>query len=187
MRTRTRKYDKKSSKPSTRTGAKHRNHKSTAKKIELVYKNKKLLKKQGRPTPIKLTAKMYEVEEIVAAKQTSDGPKYLVKWEGYDSSHNAWIDEMPPFFKKRCLFLIGKGSVSEIDSSDSSDSSESESESESDNDDTVVSDSESEESAIESDSDSIESDSDQSTTSDDSDGENECDSRHCCRCHCGRS
>ena len=39
---------------------------------------------------ITLEDETYEVEKIVAERQTEGGTLYLVKWKGYDGSENTW-------------------------------------------------------------------------------------------------
>jgi hypothetical protein len=53
------------------------------------------------PKPIKKDGDLlYEVEAVVGVRMGLDGVEYHVKWNGYPSSDNTWIDELPPFFHK---------------------------------------------------------------------------------------
>jgi hypothetical protein len=102
------------------------------KKICLIFVPK------ARPAPkaIKRSAELlYEVEKVLDARMGKFGPEYLVKWKGYAASKNQWIDELPPFFKRRCLLLLhrAKWGDSWASSSDESDTDEEE-ESEEDSD-----------------------------------------------------
>ncbi|KAJ1464076.1 hypothetical protein T484DRAFT_1871197, partial [Baffinella frigidus] len=58
------------------------------------------------PAPIKArtTHLLYEVEKVVDVRMGKWGPEYLVKWKGYRTSDNTWIDEIPPFFRKESPF-----------------------------------------------------------------------------------
>ncbi len=50
-----------------------------------------LLKLSEPIVSIKMTSKTYYVEKILNHKYESNGSiKFLVKWEGYDSSSNTW-------------------------------------------------------------------------------------------------
>ena len=33
---------------------------------------------------------VFTVEKIVRTKKTTEGQRYLVKWEGYTKRHNSW-------------------------------------------------------------------------------------------------
>lgn len=157
MQTRTRKYERpakvKQQKPRATVSHRTRRVKTTEKlstKIKLLYTTQKKAVKTTRkpPKPIKNRELMYEVEDVVDARMGPFGPEFKVKWEGYPSSQSSWIDELPSFFKSKCLSLIKNVTKVVDDSSDSEmiyETSDSESGSESDS-----------ESASESDSDSSE-------------------------------
>ena len=80
------------------------------------------------PRPIIKKDVFYEVERVIASKIHKGGRLYLVKWAGYDSDENSWIDELPEFFKNRngtSMELLQSGVVSDSES-ESSDESEDE-------------------------------------------------------------
>ena len=56
------------------------------------------------PRPLKLPdgSLAYEVESVVGIRKTEGGKsEYLVKWVGYPSNQNSWIEEenLPAYFK----------------------------------------------------------------------------------------
>jgi hypothetical protein len=64
-------------------------------------KRKSAIPSRGAPRPIrKAGGLLYEVEEVMGVRMGTNGVEYLVKWDGYPSSDNEWIDELPPFFHK---------------------------------------------------------------------------------------
>ena len=60
------------------------------------------------PTPLVKSDLLYEVERVVDARVGKWGLEYFVKWRGYDTSDNSWIDELPPFFQKNSAFYQKK-------------------------------------------------------------------------------
>jgi len=68
----------------------------------------------------------YEIEEIIEAKRgTFPGGRlgYLVKWKGYDSSHNSWVDErdaanaldvIEAYWKKKRTRSLGSRSMERL-------------------------------------------------------------------------
>jgi len=174
-------HKRRNSKKSHRAhGVKTTNSHTSSKKIKLLYTppKKAVNAAHTAPKPIKNRELMYEVEDVVDARMGRFGPQYLVKWEGYPPSQNMWIDELPSFFKSKCLSLINNAKKKIVDDSSGS---ESDSGSSSGSESASSSDSESE-SASSSDSES-ESDTD-STASNSSDDDEGCGptKRHCCRC-----
>jgi hypothetical protein len=149
----------------------------TSKRIKLLYTTQKKAAKavSTPPKPIKNRELMYEVEDVVDARMGRFGPEYLVKWKGYAHKDSSWIEELPIFFKSKCLSLI-KNVKAVVD-----DSSESESDGiESDSATSSGSDSDSE---SDSESDSLtESESDSESDSDSSDSECGASRQQCCRC-----
>jgi hypothetical protein len=120
-----------------------------------VKKMRLLFEPKARPAPkaIKRSAELlYEVEAVLDARTGKFGPEYLVKWRGYSASKNQWIDELPSFFRRRCLLLLHRAAWGDSWASSSYDSSSEE----------------------EDDSDSSSSSCDCSSSSDDSDSEEEC-------------
>ena len=51
------------------------------------------------PRPIVRKDVLYEVERVIQTKIHNGDRLYLVKWTGYNSDENSWIEELPAFFK----------------------------------------------------------------------------------------
>jgi hypothetical protein len=66
-----------------------------------------------RPRPIVKKDVWYEVEKVVAKKLVGIEWMYLVKWAGYSSKHNSWIDTLPPFFTSSSSVYTGKNKDSD--------------------------------------------------------------------------
>jgi hypothetical protein len=115
------------------------------KKIPLLF----IPKVDPAPKAIKRSAELlYEVEAVLDARMGKYGPEYMVKWKGYAASKNQWIDELPSFFRRRCLLLLHKSawgdSWATSSEEDDSDDPDSEDDSEDDSDDDSEDDSDSE-------------------------------------------
>jgi len=107
------------------------------------------------PTPLRNVGgeRLYEIEKVVRTRVGKHGAEYLIKWAGYQSSENSWIDDLPSYFKsykQRC-----SDDSDNVDSSDDSDNFDSD---DNENDNNSMSDGEVSEEVVE----------------DDNDDENEC-------------
>ena len=86
--------------------------------------NNKEKKKTCRPRPIVKKDVWYEVEKVVAKKLVGSGWVYLVKWAGYPSQENSWIDTLPPFFAESSSVYTGENDDSDGGSYTSEEESE---------------------------------------------------------------
>lgn len=75
---------------------------------------------RAAPTPIVKKHLLYEIEKVIKSRQGEWGREYLVKWRGYGSDDNMWIDKLPSFFKKNSSFY--EASLSDEDDPVESDS-----------------------------------------------------------------
>ncbi|KAJ1465634.1 hypothetical protein T484DRAFT_1864056 [Baffinella frigidus] len=107
---------------------------------------------RGPPRPIGKGGHLYEIEEVVNARNGKFGREYLVKWRGYGSKENMWISELPSFFKKRSRFYLSRKGLRDEDCSDSG-LDDADASSEEEEEEGVVHSDSDEEEAVESDSD----------------------------------
>ncbi|KAJ1467199.1 hypothetical protein T484DRAFT_1859621 [Baffinella frigidus] len=128
-----------------------------------VVRNRKAASR-GPPRPIGKGGLLYEIEEVVNARNGKFGREYLVKWRGYGSKENMWISELPSFFKKRSRFYLSRQGLRDEDGSDSG-LNDSDASSEEEEEEGVVHSDSDEEEAVESDSDASSSGSDSSADS----------------------
>lgn len=50
---------------------------------------------------IAASAGMYRVERIIRSRECADGQRqHFVKWDGYDNTYNAWVNEQDLFYEK---------------------------------------------------------------------------------------
>ena len=73
------------------------------------------------PAPI-VTDKFtrYEVEKVLGSKVVEVGRMYYVKWAGYSSKWNSWIEELPVYFKTSKATYDDEESESDVMESDAS-------------------------------------------------------------------